>query len=79
MSLSIFVLGLSTFIVAKVSSIQEELYFHAENVRPPSDDFYTCTMPVKIDQDEVYVNEIETIVDDDKVHHIMVYAYRYFL
>ena len=64
-------------VVSQVSSsIQEELYFHAENVRAPQNDFYICTQPVQIEQEEIYVNEIVPVADEKIIHHIMIYALR---
>ena len=66
------------FIVLINGILAGELYFHVENARAIKNDFYTCAVPFKIEQDEIYVNEILPITNNERVHHLFVYAYRYF-
>ena len=47
-----------------------ELYFHIENARAIKNDFYICAVPFKIEQDEIYVNEIVPKADEERVHHL---------
>ena len=72
----VVVVAMSLTLAPPQATAGEELYLHADNIFPATDDFYTCTPPIEIEQPEMYVTEIKPKVDTKVIHHVVVYAYK---
>ena len=58
------------------TNVDGELYLHADNIFAKTDDFYTCTPPIEIEQPEIYVTKISPKAVRNEVHHLVVFAYK---